>query len=98
MSPAEPTARKPFQQLTLSERGIIRRLMTKKARVRDIADMLGKDRSTIYREIRRNKNAGGYYLEDHAQSILRKRRVNARSLFRIKHKNRSLREPPCEDL
>jgi len=97
MPPAEPASRTPFQQLTLSERGIIRHMLTKKARVREIAEVLGKHRSSIYREIRRNKNAGGYYIEDHAQSILKKRRVNARSQFRI-IENDTLLEGQAEGL
>jgi transposase, IS30 family len=75
--------RKPFVQLTLSERGIIRRMLTRKCRVREIADVLGKDRSTIFRELKRNRNAGNIYLENQAQSIVRKRRLSARTKCRI---------------
>jgi IS30 family transposase len=65
--------------------------------VRDIANILGKHRSSIFRELRRNRNAGGFYLEDHAQSILRKRRVSARSQFRI-IENDTLLEEQAEGL
>ena len=83
MPPGTPRPpRKRFQQLTFNERGIICRMMTNKARVREIARVLGKSRSTIFRELRRNRNAAGLYIEDHAQSFLRKRRLNARSKFR----------------
>ena len=82
-SSAPRPQRKPFKQLTFEERGIIRRMRTRKASVREIAQMLGKDRSSIFREIRRNKNAGDLYIEDHAQSFLRKRRLNAREKFRV---------------
>jgi IS30 family transposase len=82
-SRAPRPARKPFKQLTFEERGIIRRMRTRKASVREIAQMLGKDRSSIFREVRRNKNAGDLYIEDHAQSFLRKRRLNAREKFRV---------------
>lgn len=51
--------------------------------MREIAQLLGKDRSSIFREIRRNKNAGDLYIEDHAQSFLRKRRLIAREKFRV---------------
>lgn len=74
--------RGPFRQLTLSERAIIRCMLTKRVRVREIALVLGKDRSTIFREIRRNKNAAGLYLEDHAHGILKRRRLAAREKFR----------------
>ena len=82
-SDAPHSPRKPFQQITFNERGIIRRMLSKKASVREIAQMLGKDRSTIFRELRRNRNAAGWYIEDHAESFLRKRRLSARSRFRI---------------
>ena len=76
-------SRKRFSQLTLAEREIIRRMLSQKRRVREIATVLGKDRSTIFRELKRNKNAGNQYYEDHAQSFLRKRRLKARGKFRI---------------
>lgn len=72
-------------------------MLTKKARVREIADMLGKDRSSIFREIKRNRNAGGWYIEDHAESFLRKRRLGARSKFRI-IENDTLLEGQAEGL
>jgi IS30 family transposase len=95
--PPEKLVREPFQQLTLSDRGIIRRMRTKKATVRDIAYLLGKHPSSIYREVRRNINWGGYYLEDHAQGILRRRRVNARAQFRV-IENDTLLEGQAEGL
>jgi IS30 family transposase len=58
-------------------------MLTQKHRVREIANLLGKHRSTIFRELKRNKNAGGLYYEPHAQSLLRKRRLDARARFRI---------------
>ena len=75
--------RKLFKQLTLGEREIIRRMLTKKVRVRDIARLLGKDRSTVFREIRRNTNAGGLHVETRANGMLKRRRLNARAKFRI---------------
>jgi IS30 family transposase len=81
-SGAPRPARKPYQQLTMNERGIIQRMLTKKARVRQIANLLGKSRSTIFREIRRNRNAAGLYMDSHAQAALARRRLNARAKFR----------------
>jgi IS30 family transposase len=75
--------RPKFQQLSQSERGIIQAMLKKKVRARIIAYTLGKDRSTIYREIRRNTDAGGLYIENHASAILKRRRVAARAKFRI---------------
>lgn len=80
-SPRAPKRR--FTQLTFDERMMLRRLLTQKHRVREIAATLGKDRSTIFREIRRNTNALGIYDPHHATGFLRKRRIAARSKFRI---------------
>jgi transposase, IS30 family len=75
--------RKHYTQLTLVERKYIRSRLTLRRPVRQIAHVLGKHPSTVYREIRRNTNALGLYDPHHAQSFLRKRRVAARAKFRI---------------
>jgi IS30 family transposase len=75
--------RKQFEQLSFTERQFIRAKLTEKMRVRDIARILHKHRSTVFREIRRNTNAGGLYDAHHAQSFLRKRRLEARKALRI---------------
>lgn len=72
-----------YTQLTLADRAIIRRMLSEKRRVREIAQVLGKHRSTIFRELGRNTNAGGLYYEPHAQGMLNRRRVAARASFRI---------------
>jgi IS30 family transposase len=82
----ESTARRPrgrFVQITLQERMYIRSALTERRRVRDIANVLGKHRSTIFREVKRNTNAGGLYDARHAQAFLRRRRLAAREKFRI---------------
>jgi IS30 family transposase len=56
-----PIAGNRFTQISLAEREIIRKMLTQKHRVREIANLLGKHRSTIFRELRRNTNAGGLY-------------------------------------
>jgi IS30 family transposase len=71
-----------YTQLTLAEREIIRRLSAQKRRPAYIARVLGKHRSTICRELRRNINAGGIYYEVHAQALTRRRRLNSRAAFR----------------
>lgn len=75
--------RKSYTQLTRAEREVIRKMLGQKYRVRQIAQVLGKHRSTIFRELKRNRNAGGLYYEQHAQSFLRKRRLEARANFRV---------------
>jgi IS30 family transposase len=44
---------------------------------------LGKHRSTIVRELRRNTNAAGIYYEVHAETAMLKRRKAAKARFRI---------------
>src|SRR5437879_3135180 len=78
---ARPRGR--FTQVTFDERMLIRKMLTQKRRVREIAAVLGKHRSAIFREIRRNTNAAGVYDPHHAQAFLRRRRLAARSKFRI---------------
>lgn len=98
MSPETPRAnRSQYKQLTQDERGFIRRMLSQKVRVREIARVVEKDRSTIFREVRRNRNAGGLYNEHHAKSFLKKRRINAREKFRI-IENDILLEKQVEEL
>jgi IS30 family transposase len=75
--------RKPFVQITLAEREIIRSMLTQRRPVREIANVLGKHRSSIFREVNRNTNAGGIYDARHAHAFLRRRRLEARFKFRI---------------
>lgn len=72
-----------FTQLTNDERLLIRRMLTQGRRVREIAANLGKHRSSIFREIRRNINGDGVYDPIHAAAFLRKRRLKARAKLRI---------------
>jgi len=98
MSPEMPQAsRKRYKQLTEYERGIIRRMFSQNVRIREIARVVEKDRSTIFRELGRNRNAGGLYNEHHAQSSLKRRRINARAKLRI-IENDILLEKQVEDL
>jgi len=83
MEIAARRSRKPFAQLTLTEREFIRSALSQRRRIREIANILGKHRSTVFREVRRNTNAGGIYDARHAQSFLRRRRLEAREKFRI---------------
>ena len=72
-----------YTHLTLAEREIIRKLRTLRRRPAYIARVLGKHRSTICREIKRNtKHAQGIYLEKIAQSCVRDRRLAAKARFR----------------
>jgi IS30 family transposase len=63
----------------LAEREIIRRLRTRRLTCAEIALTLGKHRSTIAREIRRNTNVAGIYYEKHAQAMMLRRRKAAKA-------------------
>jgi IS30 family transposase len=73
-----------YTHLTLAEREIIRKLRTQKRRPAYIARVLGKHRSTICREIKRNTNESAiYYYEVHAQAAMRRRRLAAKAQYRL---------------
>jgi IS30 family transposase len=57
--------------------------MQHRASCAEIARVLGKHRSTVMREIKRNTNAGGIYYEVHAQSAMLRRRKAAKAPYRI---------------
>ena len=71
--------RAPFAHITLYERGIIRTMRTRKCSAAVIARTLGKHRSTICRELKRNTDPGTYYYERHAQAKVRRRRKAAKA-------------------
>jgi IS30 family transposase len=66
----------------LAEREIIRRMLHRSS-CAEIARVLGKHRSTIARELKRNTNAGGIYYEIHAQKAMLRRREAAKAPARI---------------
>lgn len=68
-----------FAHLTLAQREVIRRLMGQKYSDAAIARILGKHRSTVSREIKRNTNEGGIYYEKHAQTRMLRRRKAAKA-------------------
>jgi len=84
--------RNPFTQIAPSEREIIRRMMVQKKRIPEIAKFLGKHRSSVWREVKRNTNAGGVYYEVHAEGLLRRRRLQAREKFRVVENDMILEE------
>ena len=81
--------RRPFTNLTLDERRVIARLLQAKVPKTKIAAMLGRDRSTITREVKRNwwhdkdvPQADGYWHVT-AQSQADRRRSRRRKLERL---------------
>ncbi len=71
-----------YTHLSLAEREIIRKLRTQKRRPAYIARVLGKHRSTICRELKRNTQEGWYYYEKHAHAYMLARRRAAKEPFR----------------
>ncbi len=68
--------------LTSSERVEIYKLFTQeKCSKAEIARRLGRDRSSISRELRRNVTEEGWYLPDTAQKKAKERRQNAKEKF-----------------
>ena len=69
-------------QLTLEERHALFRLHAAGTAVGRIADRLGRHRSTIYRELGRNRRADGSYLPETAQRFAWARRLRGSKLER----------------
>ena len=67
-----------YHQLTSSERYIIARLRLQRYSFAEIAEILGRHRSTIYREVRRNACNDGGYRAYKADSRTRARRRESR--------------------
>lgn len=63
-----------YKQLTLEQRSQIFALLQKKTSKKDIAAIIGRSLSTVYREIRRNSTPSGHYLYKKAQGMAMARR------------------------
>ena len=81
--------RRPFTNLTLDERRVIANMLQAKVPKTRIAAVLGRDRSTITREVKRNwwhdtevPQAAGYW-HMNAQSQAERRRSRRRKLERL---------------
>jgi IS30 family transposase len=75
--------RRHFTHFTLAEREIIRRMHTRKCSCIDIARVLEKSRTSVWRELKRNTNEGEIYYERHANARMLRRRRAAKERFRI---------------
>ena len=75
-----------YDHLTLDDRRLIFRLLQAKVSVPKIAERLGRHRSTIHREIRRNWHDDGPWLRGYfpesAQTEASRRRMRGRKLYR----------------
>ena len=75
-----------YRHLSGDERGKIMYLLMAGKKPSDVAALLGRNKSTISRELRRNRASyHDYYLDDSAQARSEQRRRQARQHYRLKH-------------
>jgi len=72
-----------YKQLTLEERLKMAHLRESKSSITEIAELLGRSKSTISRELRRNQAPPGSYWPDTAQSLTHERRQRRSRIDRI---------------
>ena len=87
---------KEYQQLSLSERFKIKKMLNEKHPIAQIAESLGRHKSTLYRELRRNKDRGSDYESYRAYDLYRKRKKKKKK--RKIDKNRALKRYVKEGL
>lgn len=73
----------PYQQITFDERSEISRLRGLRYSVAQIAQLLGRHRSTVYRELARNRSLRDHYEWYHADCLARRRRSHSRRNQRL---------------
>jgi IS30 family transposase len=72
-----------YRQITRDERYTISLCRAQGMKVREIADFIGRPRSTIYRELARNRSRDGCYRYTKAQEMTNGRRCRSRQVRRI---------------
>lgn len=73
-----------YQHLNLQEREVIHALRREGCSLKEIARQLGRDRSTISRELKRNAH-GGFYGPHTAEQVSQERRRQAKRPWKMKH-------------
>jgi transposase, IS30 family len=81
-----------YEQLSLGERHLLFRLHEAGTAVSEIADRLGRHRSTVSRELRRNRRADGGYPPETAQRFAWARRLRGSKIARRSRLGRSVRD------
>ena len=76
------THNKPFKHIRQIDRERIEELLKENRTHAQIANVLGKDKTTIFREIQRNKKSDGTYSAKYAQKKTKERRLLAKKAFR----------------
>jgi transposase, IS30 family len=80
-----------YRHITPDQRNELSALKRTKIKQKEIAQVLGKNRTTIYRELKRNKNDDGKYEARTAKLKTRERRIKANQRFRKIETNKWLR-------
>ena len=75
-----------FQHLTFEERSFLYRLRKRGKSIQEIVDLMGRDRSTIYRELSRNSGQRGYRPKQ-AQRLADERRLASRQPHKMDDPN-----------
>jgi IS30 family transposase len=82
----------PYKHITPDQRNELSALKRTKIKQKEIAQILGKDRTTIYRESMRNKNKDGKYDARTAKEKTKERRIKSNQRFRKIENNEWLRK------
>lgn len=80
------------KHLTPEQRNELSALLRAKVKKKDVAKCLGKDRTTIWRELQRNGSENNKYYARKAKRLTRERRIKANSRFRKIGNNQWLRD------
>lgn len=81
----------PYKHITPDQRNELSALKRTKTKQKKIAQLLEKNRTTIYRELLRNKNEDGKYDARSAKQKTKKRRIKSNQRFRKIENNKWLR-------
>ena len=82
----------PYKHFNLKQRNQLAILLRMRVRKKEIARLLGKSRTTIWREHKRGKGINGKYYVRKAQKQSKKSRIRANSRFRKIGNNKDLKE------
>ena len=63
---------RPYNHITYEERRVIQKLLYSRTAKTEICELLQRDESTIYRELKRNKTYGYHYKDAHEKACKRK--------------------------
>ncbi len=82
----------PYKHFTLKRRNELSILLRTKMKKKDIAKLLGKDRTTLWRERKRGAGINGKYYVIKAKRIAKKNRIKANARFKKIENDKYLKE------